>query len=302
MNARKIWCFALFLPLVFSMALTGCIDELEDDETLPVITSQPASIFLTPAASSSSLTVAASVKDGNALSYQWYVNSKASWVGRTELPGETNPTYTPGTSEMGTKYYQVVVTNTGVDGAWTDSAFAQVTVFPANNLLWDNAAFDPSKWSGNGTTTITKEDGTPTIGQYQSIVVGELTTTTFHFLYAFPSVKDFTAVVAPDGDGKATKGTLHVSLWAENVSSIAYFSINLHTGSGYTQNPYNVGNSTATAKLLKEKEWVDIEFPCSSFSNQNVATNSWAGLGLLHVWVTDPPGGTKIKLKDFFIY
>ena len=60
-------------------------------------------------------------------SYQWYSNTSASNEGGTLLSGETNSTYTPSTTEIGTSYYYCVVTNSA--GTVT-SEVASVVVNP----------------------------------------------------------------------------------------------------------------------------------------------------------------------------
>lgn len=61
------------------------------------------------------LTVDATVSEGT-LSYQWYRNNVDSNGGGTAIDGATENSYTPPTTESGTVYYYVVVTNTVGDG------------------------------------------------------------------------------------------------------------------------------------------------------------------------------------------
>ena len=61
------------------------------------------------------ITVEATVSEGT-LSYQWYRNNVDSNGGGTAIDGATEATYTPPTTESGTLYYYVVVTNTVGDG------------------------------------------------------------------------------------------------------------------------------------------------------------------------------------------
>lgn len=61
------------------------------------------------------LTVEVSVTEGT-LSYQWYRNNVDSNGGGTAIDGATENSYTPPTTESGTVYYYVVVTNTVGDG------------------------------------------------------------------------------------------------------------------------------------------------------------------------------------------
>ncbi|NCC43915.1 MAG: hypothetical protein EOM18_10115, partial [Clostridia bacterium] len=62
------------------------------------------------------LSVDAAVSDGGTLTYQWYRNNVDSNGGGTEIEGATEASYTPATTEPGTVYYYVVVTNTVGDG------------------------------------------------------------------------------------------------------------------------------------------------------------------------------------------
>ena len=66
-------------------------------------------------ATADSITVEATVSEGT-LSYQWYRNNVDSNGGGTAIDGATEATYTPPTTESGTLYYYVVVTNTVGDG------------------------------------------------------------------------------------------------------------------------------------------------------------------------------------------
>lgn len=58
------------------------------------------------------LSIDASVEDGGTLSYQWYRNNVDSNGGGTAIEGAVDSSFTPPTSEAGTTYYYVVVTNT----------------------------------------------------------------------------------------------------------------------------------------------------------------------------------------------
>ncbi|MCL2154328.1 MAG: hypothetical protein FWH53_01550 [Leptospirales bacterium] len=81
----------------------------------PTIIGQPQDATYTINGAAIALTVTASVDDGGTLSYQWYSNSTNSTSGGTPLGaanGAQTKSYTPGTSEEGTIYYFVVITNT----------------------------------------------------------------------------------------------------------------------------------------------------------------------------------------------
>ncbi len=57
------------------------------------------------------LSVSAKVTDGGTLSYQWYRNNVDFNGGGTAIEGATESFYLPPTSEYGTVFYYVVVTN-----------------------------------------------------------------------------------------------------------------------------------------------------------------------------------------------
>ncbi|MBS6194996.1 MAG: hypothetical protein KH828_05395 [Clostridiales bacterium] len=74
------------------------------------------------------LVVEASVTEGT-LSYQWYRNTVDSNGGGTVIEGAVENTFTPATSEPGTNFYYVVVTNTVGEGIQlTTSGTKSVTV------------------------------------------------------------------------------------------------------------------------------------------------------------------------------
>ena len=96
----------------------------------------PTEIAYTAGDTAEALTVSASVYDGGTLSYQWYSNISNSAIGGTVV-GTNSAAYTPDTSETGTLYYYVVITNTIPDNddggnktATATSAVARVTVNP----------------------------------------------------------------------------------------------------------------------------------------------------------------------------
>lgn len=113
---------------------------------VPEITRQPASATYLVGKNMSNLRVNASVADGGKLTYQWYVNDTNSTEGGTAIEGATTTSYKLGTAtEIGTKYYYCVVTNT-IQG-YTSSAVsevAEITVQAAQNVIGE-------KLSGSGT-------------------------------------------------------------------------------------------------------------------------------------------------------
>lgn len=94
-------------------------------EVAPTIDAQPISAIYFQNDDADALSV--EVTGYPAPSYQWYSNTSASNEGGTLLSGETNSTYTPSTTEIGTSYYYCVVTNSA--GTVT-SEVASVVVNP----------------------------------------------------------------------------------------------------------------------------------------------------------------------------
>lgn len=82
-----------------------------DECAEPSITTQPVGQEVTKD-EAVTLSVVASVTDGGTLSYQWYSNIANSITGGAAIAGATNSSYTVPTSEVGTLYYYVEVTNT----------------------------------------------------------------------------------------------------------------------------------------------------------------------------------------------
>ncbi|MFD7525624.1 S-layer homology domain-containing protein, partial [Paenibacillus chitinolyticus] len=90
----------------------------------PAINTQPTGAAVNEGGSSPTLSVAASVSDGGALSYQWYSNAANSTNGGTAIAGATSAAYAAPTTPVGTTYYYVVVTNTNNSASGTKTATA----------------------------------------------------------------------------------------------------------------------------------------------------------------------------------
>jgi hypothetical protein len=80
----------------------------------PAISAQPQSAAYSQGATATALTVTASSPDNGTLSYQWYGASDTTAEG-TAIADAANPSYTPPTDTLGTRYYYVAVTNTIAD-------------------------------------------------------------------------------------------------------------------------------------------------------------------------------------------
>jgi len=104
------------------------------DAATPNITAQPAGATYTQNTSATALSVTATRTDGGTLSYQWYSNNADNTTSGTPITGETNATYTPVTSAVGTLYYYVIVTNTNnsVNGNTTATATSNTAAVTVN--------------------------------------------------------------------------------------------------------------------------------------------------------------------------
>ncbi|MDR2172646.1 MAG: IPTL-CTERM sorting domain-containing protein [Burkholderiales bacterium] len=132
----------------------------------PTINTQPVGATYALNASASALTVAASVTDGGALSYQWYSNTTNSTTGATPV-GTDSDSYAPPTTTAGTLYYYVVVTNTnnsvnGTQTASTTSNVVMVRVYTPGTNVIDLSDTDPPL-TGDGWTYSGGTDGVYTI-------------------------------------------------------------------------------------------------------------------------------------------
>jgi len=107
----------------------------------PTITTQPKDAYyslLTTTPAIAPLTVAATISDGGALSYQWYSNTAHSNSGGSAIAGATSASFTPPETPAGTKYYYAVVTNTiGANTASIKSA--AVIVIMDNETAYSGA-------------------------------------------------------------------------------------------------------------------------------------------------------------------
>ncbi len=147
----------------------GCIDSADDtldispeftpgegvtfhtekvDAVAPVISAQPTGSEYIKGATAEALSVTASVTDAGTLSYKWYKNTENSTTGGSEVG--TEATYTPATTDVGTAYYFVVVTNTndaatGTKTASVTSNAVAVTVSEDPDVLALNAAAEAIK-------------------------------------------------------------------------------------------------------------------------------------------------------------
>ena len=92
-----------------SVTIAGTVSPACED---PTITGQPTGATYNMNATATALSVSATKNgSGPALSYQWYSNTANNNTTGTPISGATNDTYTPSTSEAGTKYYYCIVSS-----------------------------------------------------------------------------------------------------------------------------------------------------------------------------------------------
>ena len=108
------------------------------------------------------ITVEATVSTGT-LSYQWYRNNVDSNGGGTAIDGATEATYTPPTTESGTLYYYVVVTNTVGDGVQLTASGTKCVTITEQEAATDDteATEETGSWQQSGDNWwYQREDGT----------------------------------------------------------------------------------------------------------------------------------------------
>ncbi len=93
-------------------------------------------------ASAAALTVEAQVSDGGTLSYQWYRNNVDANGGGSVLEGATSSSYTPATTEVGTVFYYVVVTNNIDDRIQMVTSTTQKVTVEAQTLVPEEVPTD----------------------------------------------------------------------------------------------------------------------------------------------------------------
>ena len=79
-------------------------------------------------ATATALSVNATVTDGGAVTYQWYVNNTNAASGHA-ISGATAATYTPPTNTIGVLYYYVIATNTNTAASGTQTASATSGIY-----------------------------------------------------------------------------------------------------------------------------------------------------------------------------
>ena len=107
----------------------------------PVFSLQPAGAGYLLNATTSALTLAASVTDGGIVSYQWYCSTTNSNTAGVAITSATGTSYTPATTTLGSFYYYCIAKNTlGSATATATSAIAAVNVTKTGDAalsIWD---------------------------------------------------------------------------------------------------------------------------------------------------------------------
>jgi len=121
----------------------------------PLITSQPSTSVQNICINSP--TIELFVKASFVNSYQWYSNTNPVNSGGTIIPGATDSTYTPITSNLGTSYYYCVLTGYfGTDTSNVSGAFI------INSIDGDETTYGTDSWIGY----VYKWTGTPAFTTY----------------------------------------------------------------------------------------------------------------------------------------
>ncbi|NHN31865.1 discoidin domain-containing protein [Paenibacillus agricola] len=197
----------------------------------PGFESQPTGSTVNEGDSSPTLSAAANVNDGGALSYQWYSNTTNSNSGGNAIGGATSASYAAPTNAEGTTYYYVVVTNTnnGVDGVSTAKATSNAVAVSVNALV--NAATPSFDTQPTG-STVNEGDSSPTLSAAANVSDGGKL-----------SYQWFSNTTNSNSGGNAIGGATSVSYAAPtNAEGTTYYYVVVtNTNNGVT------GNQTATA-------------------------------------------------------
>ena len=145
----------------------GCNEAISDVYTVdvvadPVVDSQPiVSQSLCANTTPTDLIVSASGGDGSALNYQWFSNTVNNTSGGSAIIGANASTYTPPSSNEGTLYYYVVVSQ-NTAGCSVTSDISAVTITPSPTISTQPASSEVCL-NGNPTTlNVAYQNGTGT--------------------------------------------------------------------------------------------------------------------------------------------
>ena len=147
--------------------------------TEPNITAQPQSATYNHNATAVALIVTATSPNNGTLSYQWFSNAVNSNTSGTKIDGAIEASFIPPTTEIGTIYYYVEITNT-YDGGSSSivSSTARVTVVPIVDAQAPSIIAQPQSATYRQNTTATAlsvtatspDDGTLTYQWFSNTV------------------------------------------------------------------------------------------------------------------------------------
>jgi gliding motility-associated-like protein len=127
----------------------------------PIVTTQPLS-SQTQCQSTASTLLSVDASGGTgAFTYQWFSNTSNSNSGGVLLSGQTNATFTPPTTAIGTLYYYCVISQSSV-GCSVTSATAAVTVVPAPSITTQPQSITVCEGSTIAPLTVAFTNGTGT--------------------------------------------------------------------------------------------------------------------------------------------
>lgn len=200
----------------------------------PAITTQPASSTVCLSGTPNILSFTATGVIGTP-TYQWYSNIANNTTNGTAIPGETNATYSPPTSTVGTLYYYCIITlpSGGCSNIKTNTA--TVTVLPNATITTQPT---PTQSICVGITiptplTISYSGGTGTVS-YQwyanttnatvggSLITGATSTAYTPPVYTIPSNYYYYATVSLSGNGcsPATSNVAEIVVFADPTVSV----------------------------------------------------------------------------------
>ncbi len=160
------------------------VDCSDFSNTVAITLTTPPSITQEPLASQTlcsggSVTDLAITATGNGiLNYQWYSNTTNTTTGGTSLPGETNDTFTPLATTVGTTYYYCIVSTTEA-GCIDTSDIAEVTVIASPTFTSQPQSQTLCEGETPALLSVTYQNGTgtPTYQWYSNTVSDNLSGT-----------------------------------------------------------------------------------------------------------------------------
>ncbi|QQE80032.1 S-layer family protein [Alicyclobacillus sp. SO9] len=227
----------------------------------PKFTTEPqATQGVTAGSAATALTVAASVSDGGAVTYQWYSNTTNSSSGGTAIAGATSASYTPPTTSAGTTYYYAVATNTNssVNGAKTATATSSVAKVTVNALV--NAATPTFTTEPQTTQSVTA--GSTAAALKVAVSVSDGGTVTYQW---------YSNTTNSNSGGTAITGATSASYMppSTSVGTMYYYAVVTNTNNGVN------GAKTATATSDVAKVTVNVVLAPMGLSHSSITQTGW---------------------------